>query len=220
MDVCSMILEGGSIDVDGEGTLLTTESCLLHKNRNPSMSREDIERTLSERLGIKKVVWLKGGLFNDDDTDGHVDNFARFCAPGKVLLHWTDDESDPQYELSRDALERLSREKDARGRPFEVVKLHQPSPLFRTKDEMKDLEKDADGTIPREEGERLPASYANFLIINGAVIFPTFGDSDRDADAKATLESCFPGRDVVGVPGREINLGGGGIHCITMQQPR
>ncbi|KAJ9514574.1 hypothetical protein QJQ45_016311 [Haematococcus lacustris] len=222
----SLVLEGGSIHVDGEGTLLTTEECLLHPNRNPNCSKEDIEAQLKRWLGVSKVLWLPRGLYADHDTNGHVDNFACFARPGVVLLAWTDDSSDPQHEISRQALEILQGMTDAAGRTLQVVKLPLPPPLFRTKEECEGLvggytmlEEDPMGSdMYRRPGQRLAASYVNFFIANGAVVMPAFGVPE-DEVAKAVLQEQFPGRVVIAVPSREVLLGGGNIHCITCQQP-
>lgn len=211
-----IVLEGGSIHVDGEGTLITTEECLLNRNRNPGLSREEIERVLADYLGTEKTVWLGRGVFNDE-TDGHVDNLCCFVRPGVVLITWTDDPADPQYEISHDAYERLSRATDARGRKFEIHKLHQPGPLFMTEEESGGVDV-VEGTEPRLPGARLAASYVNFYIANGVIALPVFGDS-HDGDAIAQISNLFPDRQVIPVPAREILLGGGNIHCITQQQP-
>ncbi len=211
-----IVLEGGSIHVDGEGTLLTTEECLLNPNRNPGLSKAEIEAQLEAYLGISRTIWLDRGVHNDE-TSGHIDNIACFARPGVVLLSWTDDTADPQYEISKDALERLSHAKDARGRSLEVVKLHQPGPLFQTAEEAEGVDH-VEGTQPRVAGLRLAASYVNFYIANGAIIMPLL-DPKHDGAAVETLARVFPGRKVKGVPAREILLGGGNIHCITQQQP-
>jgi agmatine deiminase len=211
-----LILEGGSIDVDGEGTLLTTEECLLNPNRNPERSRSQIEAALGEHLGVDTVVWLPLGVV-DDETDGHVDNFARFMAPGVVALTWTEDTSDPQYARSAAALEILESSKDAKGRAFEVVKLHQPGPLFATDTEAEGLDLVA-GSRPRRGGDRLAGSYVNCYLGDGIVVLPVF-DDPHDAAAVATYARLFPDRRVITVPGREILLGGGNVHCITQQVP-
>jgi agmatine deiminase len=211
-----LILEGGSIHVDGEGTLLTTEQCLLHPNRNPSLSRDEIESVLKAYLGVDTIIWLGQGVVMDE-TDGHVDNLCCFARPGEVLLHWTDDPADPQYEISLDALERLSRARDAKGRPFTVHKLHQPGPLFMSEEESRSLESRNPGMI-REKGVRLAASYVNFYMANGGIVMPVFDDL-RDNDALALVQSVFPDRTILPVKAREILLGGGNIHCITQQQP-
>lgn len=210
------VLEGGSIHVDGEGTLLTTEECLLNPNRNPHLTREQIEKYLSDYLAVDKVIWLPDGLYNDE-TDGHVDNFCCFVAPAEVLLCWTDDKNDPNFERCQRALEVLERNTDARGRPFKIHKMPIPGPLYATEDECTGIDQVA-GTQARDPSIRLAGSYVNFLIINGAVIAPSFGDA-KDRAAASLLSDCFPGRDIVMVPGREILLGGGNIHCITQQQP-
>jgi agmatine deiminase len=212
-----LVLEGGSIHVDGEGTVLTTEECLLNRNRNPGLSRERIEAVLREYLGVEKVVWLGRGVY-EDETDGHVDNLACFAAPGVVLLTWTDDASDPQQAISRDARERLEAATDARGRTFEVVPLPSPGPLRMTDEEAAGLVP-CPGTKPRRGGDRLAASYANLYIANTRVVFPLL-DPRTDEQAAAILRERFPGREVIGVPGREILLGGGNVHCVTQQVPR
>jgi agmatine deiminase len=211
-----LVLEGGSIHVDGEGTVLTTEECLLNPNRNPELSRERIERALLDYLGAEKVVWLGRGVY-DDETDGHVDNLACFARPGVVLLTWCEDESDPQHAISRDALARLGAATDARGRPLEVIKLPAPGPLQVEAEEAAGVEPRED-TVPRRAGDRLAASYANFYLGNSRVVMPLL-DERHDKEAAEILRGCFPDREVVGVPSREILLGGGNIHCITQQVP-
>jgi agmatine deiminase len=211
-----IVLEGGAIHVDGEGTVLTTEECLLNPNRNPELSRERIEQALRDHLGAEKVVWLGRGVF-DDETDGHVDNLACFARPGVVLLTWPDDESDPQAAISRDAQRRLEAATDARGRSFEVIRLPAPGPLLVAPDEAAGVES-VPGTRPRRAGDRLAASYVNSYLGNSRVVMPLL-DERSDEQAAAALRRCFPGREVVGVPAREILLGGGNIHCITQQIP-
>jgi agmatine deiminase len=211
-----LVLEGGSIHVDGEGTVLTTEECLLNRNRNPELSREQVERSLLDYLGAEKVVWLGRGVF-EDETDGHVDNLACFARPGVVLLTWAGDESDPQQAISRDALERLEAASDARERDFEVIKLPSPGPLLIEAEEAAGVER-REGTLPRRAGDRLAASYANFYLGNSRVVMPLL-DERQDEEAAEILGHCFPEREVVGVPSREILLGGGNIHCITQQIP-
>jgi agmatine deiminase len=210
------VLEGGAIHSDGEGTVLTTEECLLNPNRNPELGRERIERLLLEYLGAEKVVWLGRGVYADE-TDGHVDNLACFARPGLVLLTWSEDESDPQRRISRDALARLEAMTDARGRSFEVIELPSPGPLLTTAEEAAGVEAAA-GTQPRRAGDRLAASYANFYLGNSCLVMPLL-DERHDERAAAILQRCFPEREVVGVPAREILLGGGNVHCITQQIP-
>ena len=211
-----LVLEGGSIHVDGEGTLFTTEECLLNPNRNPRLSRDQIEAHLKDCLGVSRIIWIPRGLHNDE-TDGHVDNIVVPVRPGVVVLAWTDDSADPQYEISREAYEVLSRETDARGRRLEIVKLQIPGPLFITEEESQGIDA-IEGTLPRPPGERMAASYVNYYTCNGGVIVPTFADP-RDAQALDVLQRLYPDRRVVGVAAREILLGGGNIHCITQQQP-
>lgn len=211
-----IVLEGGAIHVDGEGTVLTTEKCLLNPNRNPELSREQIERVLLDHLGAEKVIWLGAGVF-EDETDGHVDNLACFARPGAVLLTWTDDEDDPQHQISRDARERLEAATDARGRSLEVVVLPSPGPLEISAEEAEGVDA-VEGTLPRRTGDRLAASYVNFYLGNSRIAYPLL-DPRHDEEAAAILRRVFPEREVVGVPAREILLGGGNIHCITQQVP-
>ncbi len=210
------VLEGGSIHVDGEGTLITTEECLLNPNRNPHLDRAAIEATLREHLAVDTVIWLPEGLYNDE-TDGHVDNFCCFVRPGEVLLAWTDDPRDPNHARCQAALRVLEQARDARGRALTVHRIPIPGPLYATEAECAGVDA-AVGSQPRETSARLAGSYVNFLIVNGGVIAPAF-DDPQDEAARAVLQRLFPDREVVMVPGREILLGGGNIHCITQQQP-
>jgi agmatine deiminase len=193
------ILEGGSIDVDGGGTCLTTRQCLLNPNRNPGMDARAIERGLRETLGIEKTIWLGDGLLNDH-TDGHVDNVARFIASGVTLCMEARSADDPNKEALDAIARELAEATDARGRRLEVVRI--PSP----------------GRVVDEEGRIIPASYANFYIANRAVVVPTYG-TPWDDEVVARLGALFPGRRAVGVPARAILSGGGAFHCITQQQP-
>jgi agmatine deiminase len=211
------ILEGGAIHVDGQGTLLTTEECLLNPNRNPGLRRGQVESLLERYLGVREIVWLARGVFNDE-TDGHVDNLACFVKPGVIALHWTDDSEDPQYAVSQDALRRLRAARDARGREIEVIKLPMPGPLELTADEARGILA-SENSHRRDAGMRLAASYVNFYIANKGIVMPLL-DRRTDRLAAARLKRAFPGRQVVGVPAREILLGGGNIHCITQQVPR
>ena len=211
-----LIMEGGSIHVDGAGTLLTTEQCLLHPNRNPNLSRSQIESSLQDYLNITKIIWLPRGVYKDE-TDGHIDNLCCFARPGVIALTWTDDQSDPQYDISAEAYDRLRAATDARGQPLEVHKIHQPRPMFMTDDEANGIDV-VDTAVLRPSGKRLAGSYINFYIANGAIIMPVF-DDPHDAAAKQHLAELFPDREVIGIYAREILLGGGNIHCITQQQP-
>jgi agmatine deiminase len=211
-----LVLEGGSIHVDGEGTLITTEECLLNPNRNPGLSREQIEATLRDYLGAEKIIWLGRGVYGDE-TDGHVDNLACFVSPGVVLVTWTDDESDQQHAISRDAVARLQRATDARGRSLEVIRVPAPGPLTITANEASGVQAET-GSRPRRAGERMAASYVNFYLATTRIVFPLL-DERFDEAAAELLGSAFPDREIVGVPAREILLGGGNIHCITQQVP-
>jgi agmatine deiminase len=194
-----MILEGGSIDVDGEGTLLTTESCLLNPNRNPKLDRAEIERRLRACLGATKVLWLGRGI-EGDDTDGHVDDLARFVAPGKVVTAVEENSEDVNYAPLQENLERLQGMEDAKGRRLEVIEIPMPSPVFH-------------------QEQRCPASYLNFLIANHAVLVPTFR-SARDDEALGIIHEVFPDRDVIGIDCHDLVWGLGGIHCVSHEEPR
>jgi agmatine deiminase len=211
-----IINEGGAIHVDGEGTALVTEQCLLNVNRNPLLSRERLEGHLRDYLGVATIIWLGKGVCNDE-TDGHIDNLACFARPGEVCLTWTDNKRDPQYAISLDAWERLNEARDARGRRLKVVRLPMPGPLTLSPKEAVGIVA-REGTKPRAAGERLAASYVNFYIANGGIVMPLL-DPRTDRAAMSRLKRVFPQRRVVGVPAREVLLGGGNIHCITQQVP-
>ncbi|MGN0160949.1 MAG: agmatine deiminase [Lachnospiraceae bacterium] len=210
------ILEGGSIHVDGEGTAMVTERCLLSKGRNPELTREEIENRLKDHLNVKKVLWLPYGIYNDE-TNEHIDNICAFVKPGEVVLAWTEDENDPQYEMSMADYEYLSGETDARGRKMKIHKLQLPKPVCMTKEECEGLIY-WDDEPTRQEGERLAASYVNFYIANEAIVVPGFGD-EADEMAVEELSKLFPTRKIVQIPARDILIGGGNIHCITQQIP-
>jgi agmatine deiminase len=210
------IIEGGAVHVDGEGTVLVTEACLLSEDRNPGATRQEMERVLKDYLGVSHVIWLGEGV-PFDETGGHVDNLACFVRPGVVLLSWCDDPADPHYAVSRDAEARLLGARDAMGRAIEVVRMPMPTPMFYTEEEAAGIDHVAG--MNRRAGERLAASYVNFYIANGAIIAPSFG-VPTDAAAEQVLTSLFPDRRIVMLPAREILLGGGNIHCITQQQPK
>jgi agmatine deiminase len=211
-----LVCEGGALHSDGQGTLLVTEQCILDRNRNPQLTGAQIEAALKAYTGCSEVIWLADGVFNDE-TDGHIDNLACFVAPGEVALLWTDNQRDPQYAASFDAWQRLKEARDARGRRLKVHRLPMPGPLYMTRAEAAGLLARA-GVKPRHARQRLAASYVNFYIANGGVVVPLL-DPRTDAAALAKIRRLFPGRRVVGVPAREILLGGGNIHCITQQVP-
>ena len=208
------VLEGGSIHVDGEGTLLTTEMCLLSEGRNPHMSREEIEDQLKEYLNLEKIIWIKDGI-DPDETNGHVDDVACFVRPGEVACIWTEDENNYFYKECQDAYKTLSEATDAKGRKLKVHKLCMPQNNVTIK---ADFAIDVvEGTMPREDGDICIASYMNFLIVNGGVIVPQYGDVN-DKLALEQIQAMFPERKVVGVDTWEVVYGGGNIHCITQQQ--
>jgi agmatine deiminase len=211
------VLEGGAIHVDGQGTCLTTEQCLLNPNRNPRLSRADVEDQLRRYLGVSTVLWLGQGVYHDE-TGGHIDELACFTSPGHVALTWTEDRKDPQYEISVDAYRRLRQARDARGRKLTIHKIHQPGPLYMSAEEARGIDQRA-GSRPRKAGDRLPASYINFYVANRCVVMPLY-DKRWDAAAARMLRRLFPTRKVLGIATREVLLGGGNIHCITQQVPR
>ncbi|ARM30594.1 agmatine/peptidylarginine deiminase [Prosthecochloris sp. HL-130-GSB] len=197
--VCpGMVLEGGAIDVNGKGLLLTTEACLLNPNRNPSMSRKDIERTLEKYLGITKVLWLREGIAGDD-TDGHVDDMARFVNERTVVIALEDNPDDVNYEPLQENYRLLKSFTDQDGQPLHVVPLPMPEPVYY-------------------DNERLPASYANFYIANRQVLVPLYR-CEKDAKAMDILASCFPGREIVGIDCTDLVWGLGAIHCVTHEEP-
>ena len=197
--VPGIVLEGGAIDGNGEGVILTTESCLLNPNRNPHLSREQVEQYLRDYLGSKQVLWLSGGEIAGDDTDGHIDQIARFVGPSTVVVSTCDDPSDDNYGPTQQNLIELQNLRLHDGRSLEIVPLPLPRPLFC-------------------DGQRLPAGYCNFLIINGAVIVPQFGDPADDV-AIRTLKQMFPVRDVHGCPSLNLIWGLGSFHCLSQQEP-
>jgi len=195
-----IILEGGAIDGDGRGTILTTESCLLNPNRNPGLSREQIEQYLRDYLGAIKILWLAGGEIAGDDTDGHIDQIARFISPTQVVVSLCDDPSDENYGPSQQNLIELQGLTNAAGVLLEITPLYLPRPLFH-------------------DGQRLPAGYCNFVFVNGGVIVPQFGDADADRKAIAALQKLLPGREVVGSPSLDLIWGLGSFHCLSQQEP-
>jgi agmatine deiminase len=217
-----IIMEGGSFHTDGEGTLLVTAECLLNSNRNPHLNQDEITQVLRRILGVQLVIWLPVGLDADEDTNGHVDNFCCFVAPGHVVLAWTDDEENEaeNYRRCRSALQVLSNTKDAHGRDLQVHKIPIPAPpLVYTEEEALSLRGPDSAVVTRQPGEKMAGSYVNFYISNKAVVVPQFG-VPTDALAIQVLERLFPSRKIVGVRSREILLGGGNIHCITQQIPQ
>jgi len=194
-----IVMEGGAVDVNGAGTLLTTTSCLLNRNRNPGLPRREVERYLKDYYGQRHVVWLGEGI-EGDDTDGHVDDLARFLDPRTIVTAVEEDPADANYARLRENRARLARARDQDGRPFEIVEIPMPRPVLH-------------------QGERLPATYVNFLFVNGALLVPTYRDRRHDRRALETLQRVLPDRDVVGIDCTEIIWGLGAIHCLSQQQP-
>jgi agmatine deiminase len=194
-----MVLEGGSIDVNGQGLLLTSEACLLNTNRNPHLSRREIEDQLKAALAVRKVLWLGDGIAGDD-TDGHVDDMTRFFNADAVVTSVESNSRDVNYRALRENLERLRSMRTLSGRKLRIVPLPMPAPV-------------------RHRGVRLPASYANFLVLNQAVLMPAFRQPRRDAEAAEILRDCFPGREIVPIDCLELVWGLGTLHCISQQQP-
>lgn len=195
-----IVLEGGSIEVNGSGTVLTTEQCLLNKNRNPKLRKDEIEEYLKEYLNVPNVLWLKEGIAGDD-TDGHIDDVARFVNKNTVVCAFEEDKDDKNYEILKENYELLKNMKDEDGNKFSIVKLPMP------------------GFVDDEDGSRLPASYANFYIGNSAVAVPTFG-SKNDVKALKILQGLFPNRKVIGINCRAMVYGLGALHCVSQQEPR
>ncbi len=216
-DAHHFVMEGGAVHSDGQGTLITTESCLLSPGRNPHMTKVAIEETLCNYLGASKVIWLPEGIVNDE-TNGHVDNICAFTSPGHVVLAFPEDKTDAQYEPSKKALDVLRASTDAAGNPIEVHLLPMPKPCLVTKHELDGLDL-LNGEPVRTVGERLAASYANFYIANKTVIVPGF-DDDNDEVARRIIAELFPDRRVVTLQSREVLIGGGNFHCLTQQIPK
>lgn len=201
MDPCfvaGIVLEGGSVEVNGRGACLTTEQCLLNKNRNPSLSKTEIEAMLKNFLGVSQIIWLGEGIVGDD-TDGHIDELARFVNPTTIVAAYEEDASDPNHKLLKENWERLKRGFNEKGSKWDLVKLPMPGKV-------------ADG------GTRLPASYANFYIANSVILLPAY-DHPNDDRAKKILQEFFPKREIVTIPCRSLVYGLGAIHCVTQQEP-
>jgi len=199
-----IVMEGGSVEVNGAGVVLTTEQCLLNCNRNPHLNREQIEEYLKAYLGVRKVLWLAEGIVGDD-TDGHIDDLARFVSPTKVVCAVEEDPADANYEILQDNLQRLRHMTDAHGQLLEIVTLPMPGVVGGASTDTRNL-------------DRLPASYANFYIANNVVLAPIFGHRN-DARALKTLQQVFADRRVVGINCEPLVWGMGAIHCVTQQQP-
>lgn len=200
METQMLILEGGSIEVDSRGTLLTTTECLLSPERNPQYRREELESLLKGQLGVERIVWLEHGQLLGDDTDGHIDTLARFCDDRTIAYVSSNDQQDPHFASLKAMEEELKRLTDPDGNPYRLIPLPLPAAQYN------------------DEGQRLPATYANFLIINNAVLLPTYADP-QDAVVIERMIECFPGREIIAIDARPLIQQFGSIHCVTMQLP-
>jgi agmatine deiminase len=199
LETIHLVLEGGSIETDGQGTLLTTRQCLLSHTRN-GLTQTALEQRLKEELGVHRFLWLQHGYLLGDDTDGHIDTLARFCDPHTIVYQSCNNKTDPHYPTLRAMKQELAAFRTVTGEPYRLVSLPLPNAQFN------------------ESGERLPAGYANFLIVNGAVLMPTYNDPADDL-ALGQLKNCFPDRQVVGIDSSSLIQQGGSLHCVTMQLP-
>jgi agmatine deiminase len=195
-----IVMEGGAVDFNGAGTVLTTTDCLLNKNRNPKLSKSKIEKYLKDYYGQKKICWLTGGIAGDD-TDGHVDDLARFIAPDKIVLGMEADPKDENYRVLQNVRKQLDALRDQDGRPFEIVEIPMPG-------------------VVEHDKQRLPATYVNFYFVNGALLVPTYRNKASDRQAIQTLQTHLPHRQVIGIDCWELIWGLGAIHCLTQQQPK
>ena len=202
VDCLDFVLEGGSIESDGEGTIFTTSGCLLAPHRNQPMTQAEIEARLKHDLCAERVLWIDYGNLTGDDTDGHIDTLVRIAPDYTLLYIGCDDEADEQYEDLKKMEDQLKTFRTLSGDPYKLVKLPMPRAIYD------------------EDGLRLPATYANFLVINGAVLVPTYNQPDLDAEAMRLIGDAFPGRDVVGIDCRSIIKQHGSLHCCTMQYPK
>lgn len=205
MEQPELVLEGGAIDVNGQGLCLTTEQCVLNENRNGGKTKKDVEAFLADYLGVKKTIWLFEGLVNDH-TDGHIDELARFVGPNKIVCAYEDNEKDENYAILKNNYETLQSATNLEDKPLELIKLPMPHVNFK------------DAAAGTAAGEKAPVSYTNFYIGNSVVLAPTFNDPN-DAKALQIIQDCFPKRKVVGIDCADIIYGGGAIHCMTQQQP-
>ena len=195
-----VIMEGGSVEFNGAGTILTTTDCLLHKNRNPDLSKRQIEQTLKDYYGQKHVCWLTGGI-DGDDTDGHIDDLARFISPTKIVIGMETDPKDANFKVLKSARKQLDKLGDQNGKPFEIIEIPMPG-------------------LVEHDGQRLPATYVNFYFVNGALLVPTYRQKKNDNRAIEILQQHLPKHEVIGIDCVELIWGLGAIHCLSQQQPR
>ena len=209
------VLEGGSIDTDGEGTLFTTSQCLLAPHRNQPLTQEQVEAELKRRLRVSRVVWLDHGTLVGDDTDGHIDTIVR-CAPDDTLVYvGCDDEGDEQYADFLALEQQLKTLRTASGEPYRLLRLPMPDAIYEEQEETA-----AEGASAEPSPLRLPATYANFLVINDALLVPTYAQPEKDAEAMSIIGQAYPGRELVPIDARTIIRQHGSVHCLTMQVPR
>lgn len=206
-----VVLEGGSIESDGKGTILTTTECLLSKNRNIFDEKTPFKYWFSDEFGTKRILWLDAGFLVGDDTDSHVDTLARFCPNDTIVYVKCDDKDDIHYEDLKAMEEQLNTFRTEQGKRYRLLALPMPDAI---------LESDFEDAVEEEGDQRLPATYANFLIINGAVLYPTYDQPENDAKAKAVLQEAFPDREIVGIDCRVLIRQHGSLHCVTMQYPK
>lgn len=211
LDRRDKILEGGSVESDGQGTILTTTECLMSKNRNSFDRKECFEQWFAADFEAKRVLWLDAGFLVGDDTDSHIDTLARLCPDDTIVYVQCLDADDIHYDDLHDMEQQLRTFRTADGKPYRLLPLPMPSPI---------LESDFADAVEEEGDQRLPATYANFLIINGAVLYPTYGQPDNDEKARQVLQEAFPGREIVGIDCRVLIRQHGSLHCVTMQYPR
>lgn len=195
----NIVMEGGSVEFNGAGTVLTTTDCLLNKNRNPDLSKNQVEQYLKDYYGQKHVAWLTGGI-DGDDTDGHIDDLARFISPTKIVMGVEPDTKDVNHRVLKSARKQVDKLRDQDGRPFEIIEIPMPSAVVH-------------------DGQRLPATYVNFLFVNGALLVPIYRDRKNDKKALETLQRYLPKHEVIGIDCTELIWGLGAIHCLTQQQP-
>lgn len=208
-----LILEGGNLMSDGNGTLFAVKESILNKNRNPEVTETEAADILKQLTGVRQIVWIEKGLVADE-TGGHIDNLIAFADKSTLLLSFTDDESNPQYKLTHDIEEQLKAITNADGEKYKIVRIPVPPLYYRDKEDSETISK-AKGSLSRESGDAVLETYINFALANGVVVVPQFGDKEMDEQAMIAVKKAFPDRDVVPLDAKEAALGGGGFHCLT-----